>query len=109
MEEASHTRLEVKASLAEIEEVAKAAGLSAQFFETDALTGDPSTVALVALVSTDILRAVQVFVSAMVKRDKRVEITVGKTCIKATSLADAEKLVVLLDEHLKSNGDRKKK
>ena len=109
MEEPAYARVEVKVPLAQMDEAARDAGLIAECFETDALTGDPATVALVALVSADVIRCVQVFVSAMVKRDKAVEISVGKKIrIKAASRSDAEKLFDLLSEHLKGDGTHKK-
>lgn len=109
VEEPVHVRLEAKVPLAQMDEAARDAGLTAECFETDALTGDPSTVALVALVSVEGIRAIQAFVSAMVKRDKKVEIVVGKMRIKAASQSDAEKLFGMLSQHVKDDSTQKKK
>ena len=108
MTESVYVRVEAKVPLAQMDETARDAGLVANCFETDALTGDPATIALVALVSADVIRAIQVFVTAMVKRDKKVEVVVGKMRIKAASLADAEKLFDILKEHLKDTGIHKR-
>lgn len=114
MKDSAQVRLEVKVPLAEMDEVAKGSGLSAKYFETDALTGDPTTIALVALVSADVIRTVQAFVVAMVKRNKSVEISVtdGKTkriTIKAASLSDAERLYAMLSEQSKDASTHKGK
>lgn len=108
MKDSVYVRIEAKVPLAQMDEAASDAGLVADCFETDALTGDPATVALVALVGADVIRAIQAFVTAMVKRDKKVEVVVGKMRIKAASPADAEKLFDMLNEHLKDNGGHKR-
>jgi uncharacterized 2Fe-2S/4Fe-4S cluster protein (DUF4445 family) len=103
VEDSTYVRLEVKVPLAEMDKAASDAGLIAECFETDALTGDPATVALVALVSAEVIRAVQALVSTMVKRDKAVEVVIGKKRIKAASLSDAEKLFEMLSEYLQED------
>jgi uncharacterized 2Fe-2S/4Fe-4S cluster protein (DUF4445 family) len=103
VEDSTYVRLEVKVPLAEMDKAARDAGLIAECFETDGLTGDPATVALVALVSAEVIRAVQALVSTMVKRDKAVEVVIGKKRIKAASLSDAEKLFEMLSEYLKED------
>ncbi len=107
MEDAAYVRIEAKVPLAEMDKAARDAGLVAECFETDALTGDPASVALIALVSAEVIRAVQALVSALVKRDKGVEIVIGKNRIKAASLADAEKLFERFGESFRDDAANK--
>ncbi|MDR1428598.1 MAG: hypothetical protein LBJ08_12730 [Bifidobacteriaceae bacterium] len=90
--------VEVRLPLEDVQQLGRSLGIDADYFESDALIGDPATIAIISLVGVEVVRLIQVLVSELVKRDRSVEIRLGNQSIRAASVSDIKAVRDLLND-----------
>jgi hypothetical protein len=91
-------RIEIKDYFNNTLEIIDNLGIECECYESDALFGDPETIVLFSVLGVEAIRAIKSFVVEYLKRDKSLYVSIGGTKIRASTYADLENILNLLND-----------